>query len=146
MQANLRNAASKALMVPSTAVLYLLLLFCGQFLGIARWAVYVCRMFPVQMHGGTLFWCVLVILETPIFLISGLAAALFMVLVFRCTSWQFGLTSAVIAVIMGIYVMGPGMISFDALSILSLPAGCLLLGRAWKSSNHSAPPITARVA
>lgn len=139
MKSDIRKIVVRMLMIASTAVLYDALLF---FIHAHAWSIRmskaICDMFPSSMRGWPLFWGETFGVETPVFFVSGLIAALFMALVFHSTSWRSGLLAALIAVAMVLYVTDAYLAFLIALGVLSLPVACVLLAWIRKLSNHPA--------
>jgi hypothetical protein len=98
------------------------------------------------MRGWSLFWCVTFVLEIPVLFVSGLVAAFFMALVFRSTSWRFGLLAAVIGVGILHYALTMYLPFLIVLEVLSLPVACAFLGRFRRCSINSVQPTAARSA
>ena len=146
----MKRSIVTTLMVACTALFYGGLLFVSQFAGVVHLSKKICDMSPSAVRdwreGWPLFWSVTYGLEIPVLFACGIIAAFFMVLVFRSTSWRFGLLAALVGVAMLHYALMIYLPVFIAIEVLSLPVACTVLSRVRKLSNYTAQPIAGREA
>ena len=140
MKSIAENSVVKFTSVIATAILYAAVVFFMSFaMGVLpKIARSICNFIYPHTWGVTIFLIVTFILEIPFFLIRGLIPALFMMLVFRSTSWRVGLLAAFIAVVLLYCVwweypffdpFSPFQICYGVALLLSFPGACALFGR-----------------